>query len=891
MALIITVYILVVISNSVVLCINTCAPCKCEDNKHVNCKIKAINTVVKHVPRNITDNIESIDFQGQPVNNISGYFFSTNSTASLQKVTFRSCNISVIHMDTFLKLANLTYLDLSGNKITTLHIHTFKESKQLMILYLTKNNIRKIENGLFQNLESLMKLDIGYNKLERIERHAFVHNEALQYLDLRGNNLTELDGNIIKELVSLKTFYHHGNPWICDCSLNRLREIVLNRNITYEVYFLQPKCKAPYRLLEKKLYELDATDFTCGLSIITNGQNTVSSIQDDNISLPCLVNGNLDSDIKWKREDLTVDPVKRNRKYDLAKVQINQTMLWYNLTILHISQQDEGMYMCWKNSSAGEEEASISLKVQLVEAPNITILPSNHILVDDDTVNFTVSCKIHSVPKSEVTWIHNNTVINPTQLDKNKVKIINTSEDDFTTWSNLTIIRVNYQQTGRYRCVANNSRSVDEEYITVTLNPSRPPNVTIISDSYNTLASENITLSCRVSAVPRPDVKWMFRFLAINPEKGSDKYLLNNSKMSDGIYWYNITIINITKQDDGEYKCNAENDYGKDNSSFNVKVLSLQKPSIVESDFKNEITNEQLNIMLACAVQAHPNPNVHWTYNGIPFNIYAKINRKYSVKKTQQSEDTYWSYLNITNATMQDIGEYECIADNFEGTDNKKFSIVPDNNLKTTGLVTCVTVAEDVYKCSNATQNTRSNVIMKHVHKPTITNLFDFLKVFKNEYDSSVFKCVVKSFPPPDIYWILNKNTKINAFTPNNSKFSVYMDMQDDDTYQLELYINNVTLENEGEYLCTANNSLGTVENILYLKVKKIDNIIALTKIEITCLVVACVVLTALLCFFYTKCKQRNAHVRFRRITYIHNRFSQCFETKRRRVSIKDFYM
>ncbi|GLV38110.1 meiotic 9 [Carabus blaptoides fortunei] len=742
-----------------------------------------------------------------------GYFFSSHYAASLQTVIFRFCNISTIHPDAFLKLTELTYLDLSNNKISTLNKHTFKGNRQLSSLILTKNLIKQIDNELFRNLKSLIKFDIGYNKLERIDRHAFVRNEALKYLDVRGNSLTEIDGNIIKELVNLRTFYHHGNPWICDCFLNRLREIVLNKNIIYELYNVQPICTAPHRLLNKELYKLNSTDFTCDLTIVTSGQNTVSSIQDDNVTFSCLINGNLNSDIKWKREKLMVEPVKGNRKYELHKLQINQTMLWYNLTILHVSQQDEGLYMCWKNSSTGEEEATISLKVQLVQAPDITVFPSNNILVDNDTINFVVACQIRSVPKSKVIWIQNNTVINSTQLDRNNGKIINTSEDDLTVWSNLTITRVNYPATGQYRCMANNSRSIKEQNITVTLIPSRSPNVTILSKKGNTVTNENVTLACRVSALPKPDVTWIFRFLPINPEKGNNKYILNHLEMSNGIYWYNITIINITKQDDGEYKCNAENDHGKDNSSFTVKVLSLQKPLIIDSHFKNNLMQEHLNIELECKIQAFPYPDVYWTYNGVQIDITAARDKKYSVRKTQENEETYWSYLNITNVTAHDIGEYECVAENSEGTDKKKFSIVADVKNEKPGLLTCVIVAEDVYKCSNTTQNTRNNTIMKHVHKPTITNLFDFLKVFKNEYDSTLFTCIVKAFPPPDIFWILNKNTKINSLTPNNSKFSVSLDMHADDIYQLKLFINNVTLENEGEYLCMANNSLGNDKN------------------------------------------------------------------------------
>ncbi|XP_073991678.1 follicle-stimulating hormone receptor-like isoform X3 [Rhodnius prolixus] len=102
---------------------------------------------------------------------------------------------------------NLTWLDLTGNKLKLSDEYFPKTLPSLSLLYLDRNEIEKITDKTFSNLDSVRDLKLNNNQLIGLDIRTFQMNLLLNKLDLSGN----IDLKIQKELLSkLSNVYSLG---------------------------------------------------------------------------------------------------------------------------------------------------------------------------------------------------------------------------------------------------------------------------------------------------------------------------------------------------------------------------------------------------------------------------------------------------------------------------------------------------------------------------------------------------------------------------------------------------------------------------------------------------------------------------------------------------------
>ena len=117
--------------------------------------------------------------------------------------------------------SNLSYLDLSNNKISSLSENSFQYLTNLKVLYLSFNKFKTIRRGWFQPLLQLSYLYLANNEISVIEQTTEIWPELLSTLDLSYNQLKTIpklpDKGSKVDLL--------GNPIFCGCYLN------VNKNI------------------------------------------------------------------------------------------------------------------------------------------------------------------------------------------------------------------------------------------------------------------------------------------------------------------------------------------------------------------------------------------------------------------------------------------------------------------------------------------------------------------------------------------------------------------------------------------------------------------------------------------------------------------------------------
>lgn len=111
------------------------------------------------------------------------------------------------------RAAELTELNLSGNRIGRLQFGDFRHHGQLKALNLSSCILRHIEPGTFSVLAELVRLDLSDNRLTSVDLSMFV--PSLESLRLNGNQLTELDEHLPALVPHLAELVITANQFNC----------------------------------------------------------------------------------------------------------------------------------------------------------------------------------------------------------------------------------------------------------------------------------------------------------------------------------------------------------------------------------------------------------------------------------------------------------------------------------------------------------------------------------------------------------------------------------------------------------------------------------------------------------------------------------------------------
>ncbi|KAK4292491.1 hypothetical protein Pmani_034751 [Petrolisthes manimaculis] len=204
-------------------------------------------------------------------------FFDLESLEDLD-LSYNKVKINSIPTGAFRDLANLTFLELTGNRITQISFKDFLPLTKLRSLFLGQNLIVEIKNKTFVGTPHLEKLYLFSNKIVNIELAAFSGLNNLSWLLLNNNLLKRLPSTIFRrtprllrlqidsnkfmrlpeglldELKIVEQVKLSMNPWHCDCFILYLTGW-LHRN-PEKIWDRQPKCRGPGDLGGKPVLQM-----------------------------------------------------------------------------------------------------------------------------------------------------------------------------------------------------------------------------------------------------------------------------------------------------------------------------------------------------------------------------------------------------------------------------------------------------------------------------------------------------------------------------------------------------------------------------------------------------------------------------------------------------------
>ncbi|KAM8972050.1 contactin-1 [Pelodytes ibericus] len=333
------------------------------------------------------------------------------------------------------------------------------------------------------------------------------------------------------------------------------------------------------------------------------------ALKEQNVTLECFALGNPVPVIRWRKVN---EPLPAS-----SEISMSGSVL----KIFNIQPEDEGTYECSAENVKGTDKHQARIYVQAqpewVEYINDT---------ERDIASYlNWACVAKGKPIPTIRWLKNGT-----SYGKGELKI-----------NSLTL-----RDAGMYQCIAENHYGIIQANAelkvlalapTFELNPMRK----------KALAAKGgrAIIECKPKAAPKPKFSW---------SKGTE-LLANNTRVSiweDG----SLEIINITKLDEGNYTCFAENDRGKANSTAKLSVTAATKITLAPSNA--DVTVGE-NATMQCHAFHDPTLDLTfiWSLNGFVINFDREDSHYERNPRIEGGSE-----LIIRNTQLKHAGRYICTA-------------------------------------------------------------------------------------------------------------------------------------------------------------------------------------------------------------------------------------
>uniref|UniRef100_A0A8C4YSS1 Hemicentin-2 n=1 Tax=Gopherus evgoodei TaxID=1825980 RepID=A0A8C4YSS1_9SAUR len=360
----------------------------------------------------------------------------------------------------------------------------------------------------------------------------------------------------------------------------------------------------------------------------------VTVVIDNPVSLPCVALAYPSPTITWLKDEVPFQASTNARLLPGGR----------GLQILNAQQEDAGRYTCIVTSELGE--AVKSYEVRVLVPPWIA---KDHALGEfamkevKTKVNgtLTLECESWAVPKPTIQWYKDG-----------QVRLLKKSDSHLQVLSAGQLLRISparVSDSGRYTCIATNPVGEDDKDFNVHIQGEK------MTEHRGVTVNSPASLYCDTNAIPPPKLTWYKDGEPLSTAEGV--LVLLGGRI--------LQFPAVRAEDAGRYTCQAANEAGEDWLHYKLLVLSAPVIQGNTEELVEEVTViANSTAHMKCEVTGNPVPAITWLHNDLPVT---------TSPRHQLLEDG--RLLRVASVQVADTGSYVCVAENREGSTEKRFAL------------------------------------------------------------------------------------------------------------------------------------------------------------------------------------------------------------------------
>ncbi|XP_018318315.1 muscle M-line assembly protein unc-89 isoform X3 [Mycetomoellerius zeteki] len=316
-----------------------------------------------------------------------------------------------------------------------------------------------------------------------------------------------------------------------------------------------------------------------------------------------------------------------------------------NLFIKTFSAKDVGTITCKASNVAGSVQTNCDLSMTLTAPSFGKALPRSAEIDEGEPLE--LKAKIDGSPIPNVAWFKDGEKITPDDHVK-----ISTLPDGTTK---LTIDVVKPTDCGAYKLVVTNPSGENSSLCAVAVTPERRrPSFTKPLEDTKAVVGQPLKLEAQILAFPNPQVQWFKDGIPLRHTK--EMYFTNEP---NGLIGLKMDYVRL--EDAGTYSVIVSNALGEITGTAKVEVEEREKRPEFVASLQPQTVVEGFPVKMEVKTIGKPTPELQWLRNDeeiIPDNKHVKI-----VSQPDGSQA-----LILDKATPEDVGVYQVVAGNTEGT-------------------------------------------------------------------------------------------------------------------------------------------------------------------------------------------------------------------------------
>ncbi|XP_053986908.1 cell adhesion molecule Dscam2 isoform X2 [Hylaeus volcanicus] len=567
--------------------------------------------------------------------------------------------------------------------------------------------------------------------------------------------------------------------------------------------------------------------------LMQRSQIAISAESGSDVHLTCSAQGSPPPQFTWYRDV---------NGHSIPVESFGRIQLWGDLMqIRRVDAQDAGRYICRASNQLGEQRAETHLSV--TSKLNARIQPRVQIINSGESA--TMNCTVEGYPVESVEWLHDGVPVLTAQ--DTRIKLLAPLV--------LVVGSIGRKDKGMYQCLVRSDKENAQATAELKLGDTVPElQYTFIEQALR--PGPPVSLRCSATGSPPPSFTWLLDGEPLSEIAAGHRYAIGQYVDQSGDVISHLNISSAGAEDGGLYACVASNTLATVEHKARLNIYG--PPYIRSIGPVRAIAG--VDTTIACPYSGYPVTSVEWSHGGVDL----RLDIRHHVDKE--------GHLTISNVDPNDAGIYTCIVKSRTGETASRdirltvssppvmspFSFPANLQEGSRAQVTCSVTSGDLpiyfswlkdgeplpsslriedrvaeffsllvfkelssrhsgkYTCvatnSAAKVNHTAELLVK-VPPQWIFEPQDVATLLGNPLN---VHCEAKGFPPPRVTWLRSKSRTANDYQPlvdgSDGRLTILPNGS--------LWTASAGPQNEGHYLCRANNGIGPgLSKVIYVSV------------------------------------------------------------------------